>query len=130
DRLVAQKSGVESSESGGVNRPILVYTYDNLDEMTEIQQYDGDGVTPTISNGVLNPLSASSLRAQEIFSYDEQQRLYRTQVYDVNPTNGAVSSTALTTICYDDHRGNLIAESAPGGLWTKSQYDGAGRDVM
>ncbi len=23
-----------------------------------------------------------------------------------------------------------MAESAPGGLWTKSQYDGAGRDVM
>ena len=48
----------------------------------------------------------------------------------MNPTTGAVSSTALTTNDYYDHRGDLIAESAPGGLWSKSQFDGAGRDVM
>jgi YD repeat-containing protein len=70
------------------------------------------------------------LRAQENFLYDEQGRVYQTQVFDVNPTTGAVSSNALTTNDYYDHRGNLIAESAPGGLWSKSSYDGAGRDVM
>jgi RHS repeat-associated protein len=87
-------------------------------------------VAPTISNGVLSPLAATSLRAQEIDSYDDKQRLYQTQVYDVNPTNGTVSSTGLTTNDYYDHRGDLIAESAPGGLWSTSQDDGAGRDVM
>ena len=40
----------------------------------------------------------------------------REMVYAVNPTTGALSSTALTTNHYFDHRGNLIAESAPGGL--------------
>src|SRR5581483_2998504 len=89
-----------------------------------------DGVTPAISGGVLQALPASDLRAQEIDSYDEQGRLYQTQVYDVNPSTGAVSSTALTTNYYYDHRGDLMAESDPGGLWTKSNYDGAGRDVM
>jgi RHS repeat-associated protein len=130
DRLVAQKSGVQASENDGTNRPIIVNTYDNLDEVTQTQQYTGDGVTPTISNGVLSPLAANSLRAQENISYDDQGRVYQTQVYKVDPTNGTLSSTALTTNDYYDHRGDLIAESAPGGLWTKSQYDGAGRDVM
>jgi hypothetical protein len=130
DRLVAQKSGVESNEDDGVNRPILVTTYDNLNEVTETQQYDGDGVTPQIVNGVLQALDPSLLRAQEIDNYDDQGRVYQTQVYDVNPVTGAVSSSALTTEFYYDHRGDLIAESDPGGLWTKSVYDGAGRDVM
>ncbi len=67
---------------------------------------------------------------QTITGYDDQGRVYQTQVFDVNPTTGVVSTTALTTNGYYDHRGDLIAESAPGGLWTKSQFDGAGRDVM
>ncbi len=75
-------------------------------------------------------MPSSDLRAQEIASYDDQGRVYKTQVYDVNPSNGSVSSTALTTNDYYDHRGDLMAESDPGGLWTKSQFDGAGRDTM
>jgi hypothetical protein len=117
DRLVATKSGVQSSENDGVNRPIIVTTYDNLDEAIETQQYTGDGVTPSIVNGVLQALDPSLLRAQEIDSYDDQGRVYQTQVYDVNPSTGAVSSSALTTNYYFDHRGDLIAQSNPGGLW-------------
>jgi RHS repeat-associated protein len=130
DREVATKSGVQASENDGVHRPIVVTTYDNLNEATETQQYDGDGVTPQIVNGVLQTLSSSLLRAQEIDSYDDQQRLYQTQAFDVNPNTGAVSSSALTTNYYYDHRGDQIAESDPGGLWTKSQFDGVGRDLM
>src|SRR5579884_1873555 len=129
DLLVAEKDDVESSENDGVNRPIIVTTYDNLDEAIETQQYLGDNVTPTIANGVLQPLPAANLRADETDSYDEQGRVYRTQIFDVNPINGTESG-ALTASYYYDHRGNLIAESDPGGLWSKSQYDGAGRDVM
>ncbi len=130
DRLVATKSGVQDSENDGTHRLIVVTTYDNLGEAIETQQYDGDGVTPQVVNGVLQALDPSLLRAQEVDSYDDQGRVYQTQVYDVNPSTGAVSSTALTTNDYYDHRGDLIAESDPGGLWTKSQFDGAGRDVM
>src|SRR5262249_7023802 len=68
--------------------------------------------------------------AQTASSYDEQGRVYQTLAYAVDPTSGAVSSTALATNDYYDLRGDLIAESQPGGLWTKSQYDGAGRDVL
>ncbi len=115
DRLVATKSGVQSSENDGTHRPIVVTTYDNLGETIETQQYDGDGVTPQILNGVLQALASNLLRAQEIDSYDDQGRVYQTQVYDVNPSTGAVSSTALTTNDYYDHRGDLIAESGRAG---------------
>jgi RHS repeat-associated protein len=130
DRLVATKSGVQASESDGTHRPILYYSYDNLDEVTQTQQYDGDGVTLSTVNGVPQPPSASLLRAQVAYGYDDQGRVYQAQVYDVNPTTGAVSNSALTTNYYYDHRGDLVAQSAPGGLWSKSAYDGAGRDVF
>ena len=132
DRAVAVKQGVSVSEADGTNRPLTVTTYDNLGEATETQRYAGDGVTPGIVNGVLSPSSipAADLRAQAVTSYDELGRAYQAQQYDVNPTTGAVSSTALTTNTYYDLRGNTIATSAPGGQWTKTQYDGAGRSVM
>jgi RHS repeat-associated protein len=130
DRLVASKAGVQGNENDGTNRPILYVTYDNLDEAVETQQYDGDGVKIGNANGVPQAPAANLLRAQEVDSYDDQGRVYQTQIYDVNPTTGAVSTNALTTNDYYDHRGDLIAESAPGGLWSKSQFDGAGRDVM
>jgi RHS repeat-associated protein len=130
DRQVASKSGVQASESDGTHRPITYTTYDNLDEATQVQRYDADGVTITVSAGVPQAPSASLLRAQTVTSYDDQGRVYRTQVYDANPSTGAVSSSALTTNYYFDHRGDLIATSTPGGLWSKSAYDGVGRDVM
>ena len=132
DQLVAEKDGVSSSESDGVNRPLTVYTLDNLGEATETQVYNGDGVTPTISSGVLSlPGGTSSdLQAETITSYDNQGQVYETQVYSVNPSNGDVSASALTTNDYYDANGNLIAEDAPGGLWTKYSYDGAGRQSM
>jgi YD repeat-containing protein len=130
DELVASKGGVQATEDTTTHRPIVFNTYDNLGEVTQTQQYDGDGVTITVSGGQPQAPSASLLRAQDNFLYDEQQRIYQTQVFDVNPSTGVVSSTALTTNYYRDHRGDLIATSAPGGLWSKSQFDGAGRDVM
>jgi RHS repeat-associated protein len=132
DQKVAEKDGVSSSESDGVNRPLTVWAYDNLGETTETQVYSGDGVTPSISSGVLNLPSGTSsdLQAETVISYDNQGNVYETQEFSVNPTTGAVSSTALTTNNYYDPNGSLIATSAPGGLWTKSAYDGAGRQVI
>jgi YD repeat-containing protein len=130
DRPVATKSGVQASESDGTHRPLLYFSYDNLDEVTQAQVYDGDGVTLSSSGGVPQPPSASLLRAQAAYSYDDQGRLYKTQVYSVNPSTGVVSTSALTTNDYYDHRGDLVAESASGGLWSKSVYDGVGRDVF
>ena len=130
DRLVATKSGVQDSEDDGVNRPIFYTTYNNLGEDVEDQVYTGDGVSITTTDGVPDAPDASLLRAQTVYAYDDQGRVYQTQVYDIDPATGDVSTDALTTNYYYNHRGDLIATSAPGGLWTKSVYDGAGRDVM
>lgn len=129
DRQVAEKDGVQANENDGTNRPIFYDTYDNLNEITSVSRYDGDGVTIQTVNGVPQPPAASLLRAYTTTEYDDQGRVYQTNTYSVDPTTGAVSSTALTTNDYYDHRGDQIAESDPGGLWTKDIYDGAGRLV-
>jgi len=124
DRLVATKSGVQSTEGTTVHRPITYYDLDNLGEVTGVSQFDGDGVTLTNAKP-----SASLLRAYTVTSYDDQGRVYQVQQYDVNQSTGAVSTSALTTNAYRDHRGDVIEVAAPGGLVTKSTYDGAGRLV-
>jgi RHS repeat-associated protein len=129
DRQVAQKDGVETNETDSVNRPLIVNTYDNLNDVTEVQQYDGDGVTPSIVSGVLSlPAGTSTdLRAQTTTSYDELGRAYRTDTYDVNPITGAVGANTLHSLTYYDPRGYVIESAAPDGSVTKNSYDGAGR---
>jgi uncharacterized delta-60 repeat protein/RHS repeat-associated protein len=127
DRLVASKCGVQGTEDSTTNRPIVYTTYDNLDEVTSTSQYDGDGVTITSTSGVPNAPSASLLRACSTSEYDDQGRVFKSHVFSVDPTSGAVSSTSLTTSTWYDHRGDVIKTQAPGGLVTKDSYDGAGR---
>jgi RHS repeat-associated protein len=127
DRLVATKAGVQTSEGTTTHRPIVYYTLDNLGEVTQTQEYDGDGVTISSSGGVPTAPSSSLLRAQAITSYDEQGRVYQTQVYGVDPSSGSVSTYALTANTWYNHRGAVIKTSAPGGLVTKATFDGAGR---
>jgi len=127
DRLVASKQGVQDNENDGTNRPIHYTTYDNLNETVLEQQYEGDGVSINTVDGVPQPPDPSLLRAQTAYAYDDQGRVYQQLVYDIDPSTGAVSSIALATNNYYDHRSNPIAQSAPGGLWTKEVYDGAGR---
>ena len=57
DRLVAEQTGVGSSST--TNAPIIYTTYDNLNEATETQVYDGAGVTVSFSGGVPNAPSSS-----------------------------------------------------------------------
>jgi RHS repeat-associated protein len=127
DRLVARKSGVQASEDTTTHRPIFYYTYDNLGETTAIDHYDGDGVTITSTNGVPNAPSASLLRAHSITSYDDQGRVYLQQGFSVDQSNGTISTNSLNTNSWYNHRGQPIEISLPGGLVTKTVYDGAGR---
>jgi len=129
DRPIATKSGIATSEGDGTHRPIFFFTLDNLNRQLEIDHYDGDGITPTISGGVVSMPSGSSsaLRSKTVANYDDQNRPYQKLVYSIDQSNGTVSSTALTTNNYYNHRGELIANSAPGGLVTKSSFDGARR---
>ncbi|MFO0799414.1 MAG: RHS repeat-associated core domain-containing protein [Gemmataceae bacterium] len=132
DRPVAVKAGVETTEATGVNRPLVVTTYDNLGAATLTQTYDGDGVTPSISGGVLSLPSgtAAKLRAQASADYDELGRVYRTDTYQVDPTTGSVGTYTLHTAIFYDARGLVLKTAAPGGLVTKTTYDGLGRPVV
>src|SRR5207245_813618 len=72
DRPVAEKDGVQGTEDTTTHRPILYYMYNNLDEVTTEQQYDGDQVSITSSGGVPQAPSSSLLRAQTVHNYDDQ----------------------------------------------------------
>src|SRR5262249_40552776 len=64
DRAVAAKAGVQATEATSVHRPIVYLDYDNLDEVTRVRRYDGDGVSVTVTGGVPDAPAASLLRAQ------------------------------------------------------------------
>jgi YD repeat-containing protein len=128
NRLVASKAGIQSAEDTTTHRPISYTEYDNLNQAVAAERYDGDAVTPTVGNdGVPVKPAASLLRARSTSEYDDQGRVFRSHTYSVNQTTGDVSTTSLTTDTWYDRRGNTLKTSQPGGLVTKTLYDGAGR---
>jgi RHS repeat-associated protein len=135
DRLVATKSGDQLSlgaEDSVTYRPITFDVLDNLGEVTATYEYDGDGLSLSLFNpNTFNPTTQETvlLRAYSTTAYDEQGQSYQENTFEVNQSSGAISTSALTTNIYYDHRGDVIATYAPGGLVTKDQYDGAGRLV-
>ena len=130
DRQVASKQGVQSNEDTTTHRPIIYNDLDNLGEVTVVSHYDGDGVVIVSPYGSV-PVkpSANLLRAYSTTEYDDQQRPYETNTYSVDQSAGSISTYSLTTEMWYDHRGDEIEESDPGGLVTKTQYDGAGREI-
>jgi RHS repeat-associated protein len=137
DRLIASKQGALLDSSGnpnpagetdGVHRLITSTSYDNLNEPVASRTYAGDGVSLNDFATWTSTTDASKLRAYSTQSYDDQGRVYLAQTCSVDPTTGAVGAS-LATNTYYDHRGEVIDESDPGGLVTKHQFDGAGRDI-
>src|SRR5690349_7793732 len=116
DRAVEQKVGIQFSETDSAHRPITYYTFDNLDEVVQRDRYDGDGVsldTIGFTNGVPNAPCASLLRARSTSSIDDQGRVYRSQTYSVDQSNGTVGDSMATDTFYD-HRGNAVAVFSSG----------------
>jgi YD repeat-containing protein len=133
NRRVLAKEGVQSTEDTTTHRPIRYSAYDNLGEVVSSEQYDGDGVSLanwTYTSGVPNRPDATRLRALTTTQYDDQGRTYRTNTFSVDQSSGAVSANSLTSNTWYDHRGNVIKTSAPGGLVTKTTYDGANRAIV
>jgi RHS repeat-associated protein len=137
DRLIASKAGALLDSSGnpypagetdGAHRLIAVTNYDNLDEAVATATYAGDGVSLGDFATWMPSADASKLRAYSTQSFDNQGRVYLGLTYSVDPATGTIGSSLATNFFFD-HRGNTIEESAPGGLVTKHQFDGAGRDV-
>jgi RHS repeat-associated protein len=130
NRLVATKVGAQVSESDGTHRPIYYTEYDNLNEAVSQEQYDGDGVDVTTTAGLVDRPDASLLRAKTTSTYDDQGRVYRSDIWSVDSADGAVSTYSLHTDAWYDQRGNVIKNAAPGGLVTKSVFDGVGRPIV
>lgn len=132
DRAVASKSGVQTTEDTTTHRPIFYTEYDNLSEIIASEQYDGDGVSIGDVNmdAVPDKPAASLLRARQMSEFDDQGRGFRSHVYSVDQTNGVISNNSLTSNMFFDHRGDLIESAMPGGLVSKSQFDGAERLVV
>jgi RHS repeat-associated protein len=133
DRPVLTKQGVQATEDTVTHRPIFYTEYDNLNEVTFSERYDGDQQYLTgwpSPNGVPNRPSANLLRAQTTPQYDNQMRVFESNVFSVDQGNGTVSANSLKTDYWFDHRGNQIKMSAPGGLVTKTTYDSVRRPLI
>jgi RHS repeat-associated protein len=96
------------------------YTLDNLDQVTQEQTYANttEGASPW-------SFTASNLRQQKDASYDERQRLYLANLYEVS-TGGTVSNKLPTNFWYN-RRGLTIKTKNPNNLFSKTVYDGAMR---
>jgi len=129
NRAVASKSGVETSESTSVNRPISYTEYDNLGQTLASEMYDGDtvAIVDAGGDGVPDRPSSSLLRAKTVSTYDELGRAYKTETYGVDPSTGSVSTDALTSQVWFDLRGLTLKSSSPGGIVQKTAYDSLGR---
>ena len=122
-----------------VHRPITVSTLDNLGEATATFAFDGDGIALSDFAGgvsltgsgstIAASVDAGVLRGNSTSSFDDQGRAYRNGVYSVDPITGYVSSSAVTTDTWFDHRGNAIKTQSSGSTANKTVYDGAGRPI-
>ena len=91
---MASKAGIEATEATDVNRPIFYTVYDDLDRPTEVEQYDGDGVSVTTSNSVPTRPEAGKLRAKTKAEYDDQGRVFRwnwRRVRRSRPAHGVIT---------------------------------------
>ena len=134
DRLVATKGGVQETEDTSTHRPILFSNLDNLGRATTQSLYDGDQVySLTITDGVPAAPDGSKLRARSKSYFDEEGKVYQTEVYSVVQSGGSagtVSTTALTTNMWYSGRGMVLKTTRPGGPASKTVFDGAGRPTV
>jgi RHS repeat-associated protein len=120
DRVVLEIDGAGSAQ------PMVETTaYDNLNEVTQTQQYAGSGFAVGTGN-VPTSGDASLLRAQSQFAYDELGEVYQQTISSIDPSSGDVADT---TANYYDGDGNLIASVSATGLWTKNVFNGADREI-
>jgi RHS repeat-associated protein len=137
--------------SGGVNRSLLSYAYDNDDNIIGIT--DGVNATNTLAYqyDIMGRLSRATLASTSTATHKRSDFLYdangnrtrnerRTNATDVNPTESDIftrtvgtnrtASIALpsgTRSITPDARGNLSNETRPGGINVTAGYDGHGR---
>ena len=90
-----------------------VYTYDNLDRITQIQRY--------------NTTSSGNLIGQSATNYDNRGRIYQRITYAVDPSTGTVGNSITTNSWYDPS-GNMLQQisGGDGNVFSKTAYNGVG----
>ena len=90
-----------------------VYTYDNLDRLTETQRYSA--------------ATSGTLFAQSATNNDDRGRVFQQLVYAVDPTTGTPGNILTANMWYD-YSGNLLQaiQAGDGIVFTKSIYNGVG----
>ena len=88
-------------------------TYDNLDRSVMTERYDGS--------------ASGRLLARSETAYDDRGRVYRTLRHAVDPATGAIGSSLVDNLWYDQS-GNLVTRE-PDGVMSRSEftYDPLGR---
>jgi RHS repeat-associated protein len=90
-------------------------TFDNLDRVTKVERK--------------NTTSSGNLIARSETFFDDLGRVYQTKRYAVNVSTGSVGN-ALTDNTWFDEAGNVIKQKPAGSeAFTKSVYDGLGRQT-
>jgi YD repeat-containing protein len=117
-------------DATGTNDRVTSYGYDwrnrrvsvdgELDYFVE-RSYDNLG--RAVQSDRLNGTENGQLLARTLTFYDDLSRVYQTQRFSVDPSNGALGNALIDNKWYDQ-AGNLI-KSLPAGsqLFTKTMYD-------
>lgn len=128
--LPAQESNAGTGtvwiEQLAYHRPITYYTYNNLDQVTATEMFDGDTQAISYSSGVPVKPSSGLLTAKSTYEYDAMGQLYRSSSWPVDGS-GNVGTYALTSDYWYDSLGNVLQTKTPDGAAWKYTYDGAGR---
>ena len=109
----------------GRDRVAEKVTLDNLGRAIERQTY-----VDSASSGTEFTIDSTELRGKTTSPYDAQGRVFRSEVFEVDPATGSSPGAPrdkLATSYWHDLRGNVIKSSTSNGLFTKSMFDGAGR---
>src|SRR5262249_6470316 len=81
------------------------------------------------TDGVPDRPPVGTRRAKPTTDFDDRLRPYATHTFTVNQGDGTIpaSNNQLTVNLWYDRRGNVLKHAEPGGLVSKTQFDGAAR---
>ncbi|HEV8072384.1 MAG TPA: RHS repeat-associated core domain-containing protein [Planctomycetaceae bacterium] len=119
--------------SGTTETPIGPFTVNDVDwkgRITTTAQYSADPTWTSVLTGDGYPAYASSTSTNRLTQtsklYDNLNRVYQTQQYDIAPSSG-IGTNYLAQNMYRDRNNRLVASSPAYAAGSETAYDGAGR---
>ncbi len=120
--------------SGSTEIPIGPYTVNDVDwegRVTTMAEYSSDPSWSSVLSGDGYSAYASSTTTNRLTRtntlYDNLNRTYQTQEFDIAPSSGTGSNYLAENVFYD-RNGRRVASAPAYAAGTETAYDGAGRD--